>query len=179
MFRRLLVLSFSLLPLATSAASITSPAAAYCHAKGGTVEMMAPEFATSHGLVQGPQKAFCNYFLSHGFVSIGLDTFASERPSLAATYIKRLKPIQPHSLLWQGPYPNPAHNVCKNLGGAAIGYVTNGSFANRIGQVDICVFGDGSMVSGWSLIYMASHREGYDEIKASVNAEPLDFLITT
>lgn len=52
--------------------------------------------------------------------------------------------------------------------------VDGGGFANRLGQSDICVLGDGSMVSGWSLIYMASHREGYGDIKNKVKANPLN-----
>ena len=75
--------------------------------------------------------------------------------------------------MWKGSYANPAWNVCKNLGGAESGFAVPSSYTDDLGQSDICVFGDGSMVSAWSLIYMANHREGYDAVKAEVRAEPL------
>ncbi|AHE67874.1 hypothetical protein [Legionella oakridgensis] len=149
----------------------------YCTKAGGVAEKMTAEFLTPGRWVQGQSKSFCNFYLENAFVSIGLETFASNKPSIAATYSKRLKEVDVDSALWKGESSNPAHNVCKNLGGANIGFVTDGGFANHLGQSDICVFGDGSMVSGWSLIYMANHREGYDEIKSQVKAEPLNIHI--
>ena len=109
----------------------------------------------------------------------GLRRFASEEPSIAATYIKILPEIDSHSTLWKGSLMNPSYNVCKNLGGTAIAFVASGGFANVLGQTDACVFGDGSMVSAWSLIYMANHREGYDLIKEKVRATPLAILRAT
>ena len=91
--------------------------------------------------------------------------------------MKTMNEIDQASLLWKGKYTNPSHNVCKNIGGTTIGFVTSGGFSNHLGQTDICIFGDGSMVSAWSLIYMANHREGYDEIRKMVKATPLDIDI--
>ncbi|WP_133127928.1 hypothetical protein [Legionella nagasakiensis] len=149
----------------------------HCANAGGVVEEMVAEFLTPGRWVQGQSKSFCNFYLDNAFVSIGLETFSSDKPSIAATYSKRLREVGADSSLWKGESANPSHNVCKNLGGATIGFVTDGGFANHLGQSDICVFGDGSMVSGWSLIYMANHREGYDEIKNQVKAEPLNIRI--
>lgn len=152
--------------------------AAYCTQSGGTVTEMVATFSGSQGEVEGYTKYFCQFTPLNGILSIGLETFASHKPSIAATYCKNLEEIKPESPLWKGQYTNPSHNVCHNLGGAIIGYAANGSFSDANGQADICVFGDGSMVSGWSLIYMANHREGYDTVKNQINSQPLpsDYL---
>lgn len=151
--------------------------AEYCRNAGGVVETMNAEFLTPTGYVQGQSKIFCNFSVNEGFISIGLETFSADEPSIAATFMKKMRPIKDDSPLWKGKFTNPAHNVCKNIGGAGIGFVTSGGFTNALGQTDICVFGDGSMVSGWSLIYMANHREGYDAVKEQVRAEPMDIPV--
>jgi hypothetical protein len=135
---------------------------------------MTAEFLTPTGYVQGQSKAFCNFFVDNGFIAIGLETFSSEEPSIAATFIKKMHPINDDSPLWKGKFTNPSHNVCKNIGGSGIGFVTSGGFSNSLGETDICVFGDGSMVSGWTLIYMANHRDGYDAVKEQVRAQPMN-----
>lgn len=146
---------------------------AYCVKAGGSVVEMTAVFSTARGNVSGYTKPFCLFTPDNGQLAIGLETFASSEPSIAATFIKKLDSISTENKLWQGKYPNPSHNVCKNLGGAGVGFITSGGFSDASGQSDICVFGDGSMVSGWSLIYMANHREGFDEVKDKVKAEPL------
>lgn len=146
----------------------------YCRLSGGTAEEMTAKLATHSGWMTGLTKSFCNFKLPHGFVSIGLETFATEEPNIAATYMKILPEISADSPLWRGSSSIPSYNVCKNLGGAVIGFVTDGGFADDIGQLDMCIFGDDSMVSGWTLIYMANHNEGYEEIKQKVKATPLD-----
>jgi len=145
----------------------------YCQQAGGAVEVMPAEFNTASGYIEGQSKPFCTFLVNDGFVVIGLETFTSNKPSIAATFIKKLNDIADDSLLWRGNYSNPSHNVCKNLGGSSIGFVASGGFTDRLGESDICVFGDGSMVSAWSLIYMANHRQGYDDIKNKVKAQPL------
>lgn len=149
----------------------------YCAQSGGQVEWMPAEFLINGNTVTGQSKSFCNFYLADAFVSIGLETFSSALPSIAATWMKNLEEIDANSPLMKGDHPNPSYNVCKNLGGATIAFVADGGFANHLGQTDICVFGDGSMVSGWSLIYMANHREGYDEIKNQVKADPMNIHI--
>ncbi|KTD70125.1 hypothetical protein Lste_0729 [Legionella steelei] len=151
--------------------------AQYCNDAGGTVESMTAEFLTPTGYVKGQSKMFCNFFVDNGFIAIGLETFSADEPSIAATFMKKMRPIKNDSPLWKGAFANPAHNVCKNIGGAGIGFITSGGFANALGESDICVFGDGSMVSGWSLIYMANHREGYDAVKNKVRAEPINIPV--
>ena len=150
---------------------------AYCSQSGGVVEQMPAEISTGSGMVKGQTKIFCNFTIQGGFLAMGLETFASDVPSIAATFIKKMDDIAEDSPLLKGKYENPSANFCKNIGGATIGFVASGGFANDLGQADICVFGDGSMVSGWSLIYMAIHREGYDEVKQKVKAAPMNITI--
>lgn len=147
---------------------------AYCSHAGGIVEEMAVTFSTLSGDVAGPSRSFCIFTPDNGFIVIGLETFASMTPSIAATYIKTLPDISSDSPLFTGEAQNPSYNVCKNLGGTMVGFVVPGGFTDKKGASDICVFGDGSMVSGWSLIYMANHRTGYDQVKNQVNAKPLN-----
>ncbi len=63
------------------------------------------------------------------------------------------------------------------ISGTAIGLVTVGGYTNQLGETDICVFGDGSMVSAWSLIYMANNQPDYVKVKNAVRAASLDILI--
>jgi len=150
----------------------------YCLQAGGQVEKMPAIFDTDMGEVKGNSKTFCTFAVDDGFLAIGLETFASSKPSIAATYGKMLNEVGEASLLWQGDYSNPSHNVCKNIGGSTIGFVLDGGFSNSFGETDICVFGDGSMISAWTLIYMANHRSGYDAIKNKIKALPLPVYIT-
>lgn len=151
----------------------------YCIASGGKVEKMPIRYSTMIGDVIGQSRYFCTFKKDGGFIVIGLRTFASTKPSIAATYIKRLHPFAENSELWSNPgnsgsYSNPSLHVCANLGGTSVAIVTSGGFFNELGESDICVFGDGSMVSAWSLIYMANDRQGYSDIKNKVRSEPLE-----
>jgi hypothetical protein len=146
----------------------------YCIAKNGTVETMIAEFETSDGIQHGFSKKFCTFNLDGGFIAVGLKTFSSEKQNIAASFIKILPKIEHDSPLWQGKYANPGINVCKNLGGSNIAFnVVSGGFKNKLGQSDVCVFGDGSMVSSWSLIYMANGRNEYNTVKEAIRSEPL------
>ena len=150
----------------------------YCDHKGGRVMPMTTWYSSPAGTTSGWTQSFCTFERDKGFIVIGLETFASPQPNIAATYMKILPEIDEKSPLFQGAAHNPSYNVCHNLGGTAINYTQNGAFrAVGWGESDICVFGDGSMVSAWSLIYMANHRQGYDEVKNSANALPLPLTI--
>ena len=149
---------------AVSAADSSGELAAYCREKGGEVKVMKVP-----GQPQPTTKEFCTFQRDSGYIVIGLSAFASPEPSIAATYIKKLPEFKENSSLMQGALGNPSYKVCQNLGGTAMSYQgTEG------GESDICVFSDESMVSAWSLIYMANHRKGYDEVKANVLSQPLD-----
>ncbi|STX30202.1 Putative hemolysin [Legionella beliardensis] len=150
----------------------------YCNESGGQVETMPAQFGTSAGLVEGFSKNFCTFKIDNGFIAVGLTTFASSKPNIAATLIKQLPPIAPDSPLLKGKYNNPSLNFCKNLGGSSISFlVASGGFSNALGQTDICVFGDGSMVSGWSLLYIANGRTGYHVVREKIKADPLTIQI--
>lgn len=162
----------------------------YCVSKSGTVTPMTAWFDTQNGKVEGMTEKFCTFERDNGHIVIGLSAFASEHANIAATYMKSLNEIKMGSDLMQNKdksatkeksmglgLANPSYEVCKNLGGTAINYKFHGNFSPKEGgDSDICVFGDGSMVSAWSLIYMANHRSGYDEIKNNVKSEPLPLL---
>ncbi|MGQ3889175.1 hypothetical protein ACQUW5_09115 [Legionella sp. CNM-1927-20] len=150
----------------------------YCELSGGQVERMPAQFNTKTGLVEGFNKDFCTFKIDGGFIAVGLATFAATAPNIAATLIKQLPPISHDSPLFKGKYANPSLNFCKNIGGASIAFlVSSGGFSNELGQTDICVFGDGSMVSGWSLIYIANGRKGYHLVRDKIKAEPLAIKI--
>ena len=86
--------------------------------------------------------------------------------------------VEKDSPLLKGPYTNPSANFCKHIGGSNVGFnMSGGGYQNDIGESDICVFGDNSMVSGWSLIYIANGRQGYDVVRASINSAPLSIPI--
>ena len=146
---------------------------AYCVSNAGVVHEMTVQYMTNHGLVYGFSDDFCQFRVDSGIIEVGLSTYASAASNIAATYMKTLPTIEDDSPLWRGTSSNPSHNVCKNLGGSMVVFAQNGNFTGTDGQSDICMFGDGSMVSAWSLIYMANHRTGYDAIKNSVRSEPL------
>lgn len=169
--RAIIVISFGVLSLAY--ASPAEELSSYCSQFGGEVVTMQAEFSTKHGIVKGLKKNFCQFHVDNGTQVIGLETFSSSKSNIAATYAKTLRPIGQDSDLWVGKSTNPSHNVCRNLGGSAIGFFSHGGFADTLGQSDVCVFGDTSMISAWTLIYMANHRASYDEIKRLIKSVPL------
>jgi putative hemolysin len=142
----------------------------YCEQAGGKVENMSAQI----GINQGFTRRFCTFHIDHGFIVVGLATFSSTIPNIAATYIKTLATIKEDSPLILGPFtPNIGANLCKNIGGTEIAFISSGGFTNPLGQADVCVFGDGSMVSAWSLYYIANERSGYELVKNKVNSKPL------
>lgn len=145
----------------------------YCFKAGGTVKSMVARFHTRSGVVNGWEKPFCQFIKNNGFLVIGLDSFSSSEGNIAATYMKTLQPFDDDTTLLKGKYRNPSANFCQNIGGTTIAFAASGNFIDEKGESDVCVFGDGSMVSAWTLIYMANHREGYDEVKARVASRPL------
>jgi hypothetical protein len=147
----------------------------YCLSTGGKVVDLNAKFSTLSGDVDGLSKAFCQYQTDGNIEMIGLDTLASTSPSLGATYAKSLT-LDPSRPLPEKPYANPSLNVCERLKGSSIAfYVCSGGFSNESGEYDICVFGDGSSISAWTLIYLANGD--YPQIKALIKAQPMDITI--
>ena len=160
----------------------TDPLAEYCVSKSGTLTPMTAWFDTNQGAIEGLTERFCTFERDNGYLVIGLSAFASDHANIAATYMKSLPEIKEGSKLLEehkarsGAFglPNPSSAVCQKLGGTTINYRFQGNFKPEIGGAsDVCTFGDGSMVSAWTLIYMANHRAGYDEVKNNVKSQPL------
>ena len=131
----------------------------YCVSSGGSVVKLHAEFDTHAGFVGGVTKEFCQYVQNSNVAIVGLDTL-STTPTLAATYTQKLviDTTNEHSnALPQKPYSNPALNVCLLLHGSEIAFSSaDGGFAGKDGQADVCIFGDGSAISAWSMIYAAT-----------------------
>lgn len=147
----------------------------YCTSTGGEVVNMTAKFETKSGKVDGFTKQFCQYNLDGHINTIGLDTLASKAPSLAATYTQKVA-IDTSKSLPMRPYGNPGLDVCHNLKGVSIAFsaVDGGSFLDANGgEMDICVFADGSMISGWSLVYMAADPSQ----KALIQSTPMNIDI--
>jgi putative hemolysin len=161
------------------------PLGEYCVSKSGTLTPMTAWFETNHGPIEGLTERFCTFERDNGYLAIGLTAFASDQPNIAATYMKTLPEIKEGSELLPPSnhhttgfgLANPSHYVCEKLGGTTISFKFRGNFRPKNGgDSDICTFGDGSMVSAWTLIYMANHRAGYDEVKGYVKSQPLPYI---
>lgn len=133
---------------------------------------------THSGDVKGLNNKFCVFNKPEGEFSItqmvDLQTLASARPSLAATYL--LKGIKIEDLPKPKSGENPSVVICQALGASVIGYFANGGFTSGEGIQNICVFGDGSMASPMA-IYHRSEDPEYLNIRASIRSEPLDLRL--
>jgi len=146
---------------------------AYCIASGGTIITNVMMFSTRSGYVEGFVSDFCEIEQSLNLGMIGLETLASDKPSLAATYIKLLqidtsKPIR-------GPFYQAATNLCFALGGSTVGFYLDGGFFDERGYSNVCYFGDGSHIATWTLYYIGIGKR--TDVKAAVKAEPLNINI--
>lgn len=179
----LLSLSVASLLAACNSGSTTSgtavdPNETYCVASGGTVVSMTAEFDTYDGQVNGITKKFCQKISGNpewkNVAYVGLETLSTQ-PTIAATYIKKLV-LTESSIIPTSPYANPSLNVCEALHGSEIGFsVLGGGFTDNLGQSDICIFGDGSSISAWTLIYA-----GYDvrnDVESMIRSIPLNIDI--
>lgn len=151
----------------------------YCISKGGKVVEMKPRIQTRRGFMYGKSINYCHFNVptkdgGSRLAILGLDTFGSDKPNLAATFAKKInidikKPII-------GPYKLNSYNICSTLGGGNIGYLYNGGmFDETKGESEMCFFGDGSSISGWTLIYIGAGT--FDEIKSNIRSEYLDVSI--
>jgi hypothetical protein len=126
----------------------------YCKQNGGQVIEMTAQFDTYVGYVNGNKRKFCRVLNSDGNLGyIGLDTFGANLPSLGATYSKSIV-LDPSKII-SGPFPVNNLNLCYALGGSNLSYyLIDSGFSDEYGQADICIFGDGSSVAAWTLLYM-------------------------
>jgi len=142
----------------------------YCVENGGEVEAMTAQYNTHIGWVDGLKKKFCRFKTpTNNLVFFGLEALASKDGNLAATYIKKVN-LDTGKLL-PGPYGTINMNLCHQLRGSMIPFVTDGGYGDEIGQADLCFFGDGSSVSAWSLVYMSLGLFG--NLKDLIRSDPL------
>ncbi len=128
---------------------------------------------TSTGFVHGLDNKFCLFNNGENYGAVDLQTLGSRNPSIAATYI--IKGLDLVALgLPPKDTPNPGTWYCGKLKGTSITQVANGGFTTtKEGDVaEICVFGDGSKVGIWELIYI-SQDSSYLSIRKAVKSEPL------
>ena len=146
----------------------------YCIEKGGSVTSKVALYDTKSGPVEGYTMKFCQIpFFNFNQAIIGLETFASEKPSLVSTYAKNLV-ILPNQRV-KGPFAHNGANLCYSLGGSSINFYVNGGFFDSLGFWDICMFGDGSHISGWTLLYAALGTRS--DIKDGIKGEVLNINI--
>lgn len=126
---------------------------------------------TSAGTVSGLKNSFCVFTNGSNLGMVDLQTLASRRPSFAATYI--LKGLNLKEMP-KAPPGNPGTFYCQQLQGTSISRLANGGFVSdrQGGQDEVCVFGDGSMVSIWVLIYL-SQDPNYLSIRKAIRSQPL------
>ena len=141
----------------------------YCTDNGGVIINNIVSFGTFFGYVDGYDVDFCEIVQSGNLGMIGIETLASTKPSLAATYIKNLT-IDSEKRI-KGPFSQPATNLCYALGGACINYHVDGGFYDDRGFSGVCFFGDGSHIATWTLYYIGVNSR--NDIKNLVRAEPL------
>lgn len=131
---------------------------------------MVAQYDTHKGWVKGITNKFC--FFEHEtkntLALFGLEALASLKPNFASTYIKTIK-LDPSKQI-PGQYGLVSMNLCHQLRGAMISFATNEGF-DRNGQSDLCFFGDGSSVSGWTLYYVGLRY--FEDLRAKVRSEPL------
>jgi len=136
-----------------------SPAAAYCVAKGGEVEIRDPYYNTNddprNWLRLAGSRKFCQFTSKKdgSRIHILLSTLYSEKPSLAALAYYAKVP------LGEGCHGNPASCYCSQLGGTDLfgGINLNGGGWVLKGAIDesleACIFPDMSSIDSWGLTY--------------------------
>jgi hypothetical protein len=146
-----------------------------CKKGGGKIINSPAVFDTAAGHIKGISYKMCYIEKIDPFnkkphsAMIGLEVMGKVQ-SIAATYL--LKGINFKNFP-QVTSNNPAHDTCKFIGGSVISTYAFGGFENEQGEDSVCVFGDGSKLSTWALIYI-SQNPLYLGIRSSLGAKPLD-----
>lgn len=131
------------------------------------------ELDSSVGYVKGLQNKFCTFTSVDHTGMIDLQTLTSTHPSIAATYLLNgLDMVELQKVIPEKFEGNPGTLFCQALAGSSITRYTSGGFATKLGQDEVCVFGDGSKISIWSLVY-ASDDPDYLSMRKAVRSEPL------
>jgi hypothetical protein len=108
----------------------------------------------------GLSDLFCHIAYPDGTSALlGLSTALPTVPTIAATFLKTSPPVNFTALNVTGG-ANPANPLCTAYGGAQASNVGFLSFTNAQGATDMCVFGDGSRVSAFTLAYVSLAAPG-------------------
>lgn len=173
-----LLIVLSLLCFVASTESSTDEES-YCNNNGGKIVEMVPRIQTRRGFIYGKSINYCQFEVptpegGKRLAILGVDTFGSSKPNLAATFAKQINIDMKKPII--GPYKLNSYNICRTLGGGNIGYLYNGGmFDETKGESEMCFFGDGSSISGWTLIYIGAGT--FDEIKSKIRSDVLDLSI--
>jgi putative hemolysin len=116
----------------------------------------------------GLVRTVCQVNVNDTLVAFGVEAADPNLPTIAATMMKTAPPINTKKVNTTG---NPAMAYCAGYGGAEAGFVAVSlSFTQKLGQTDMCVFGDGSMASAWSLAYLGwGESDGFQAIRDQVS----------
>ena len=136
-------------------AGLTSAQAAYCRAKGGTVQVRVPVFGTNQprGMRLAGSLEFCRFTSAKdgSRISVDLGTLTASRPTLAALAYYRRAPAASSN-----PNANPASRYCSQVGGTDLfggvnaaggGWVLRGG--GNATALDLCVFPDRSTIDAF------------------------------
>ena len=128
--------------------------------KGEVVQLQMVSNAQQPNVQYGLVHDFCKIDVNGTQVLLGLENVDPKVPTIAATMLKTARAVDPAKLQTHG---NPATEICRGYGGADAAFVAFSLFfTDAVGASDMCVFGDGSMVSAWSLAYVGSSQEEAD-----------------
>jgi hypothetical protein len=145
----------------------------YCIESSGVILNNIVNLSTRTGYVEGYSVDFCEIVYENNLGMIGLETLASDKPSIAATYTKIL--AIDTSRVIRGNNVQPATNLCTALGGSTINQHFDGGFYDERGYSGVCFFGDGSHIATWTLYYVGIG--GRNDIKEKIRADPLSITI--
>jgi hypothetical protein len=149
-------------PAIRGGSQINSQLAKYCESnfKGEVVQIQMVSNARLPDAQYGVVQDFCKIDVNGTQVAIGLENVDPKVPTIAATMLKTARAVDPAKVPTHG---NPATAICQGYGGADAAFVAfNLFFTDAVGATDMCVFGDGSKISAWSLVYAGTAQEDAD-----------------
>ena len=147
--------------------------AIFCQKQGGAVDKMVATYGSGPEAETGLSKKFFSIVSSSGgntaYISLEALSTKSNLVTTIASKLTLYKSLDTDVIL---------NSMCSDLHGATIGmYSSQGGFVDDKGYSNICVFGDGSAISVWTLYYMA--RGLNDDLKnmLSSRSKPLNVSV--
>lgn len=153
--------------------NLTDTNAKYCTDNGGTLETLTAVFGDSPRSPEGVKTQFCKIVSKDDGNTVYVNLKALSKHSNIVTSIANSiqinDPVSPTTVTGY---------MCGDLHGANIDmYASQGGFTNDIGYAGICVFGDGSAISIWTLYYIGVGKDQDIKNLLSSRSRPLDFDI--